>query len=169
MRQMCPRYIWLWSRRMSRYLLCSIIVIYYKIIFVECDCNSIGALDNFCNITTGQCKCRPNTYGRECDQCRTGFWNFPNCQRCDCNGHADRCDSRTGACINCKDNAEGPTCDRCVDGYYGDPRLGIEIACRPCPCPGINGSGHSYADRCMLDPYTKDVICNCHEGYSGNH
>lgn len=57
----------------------------------SCDCNSIGSLDNFCNATTGQCKCRSNTYGRECNQCRSGFWRFPNCERCDCNGHADTC------------------------------------------------------------------------------
>ncbi|RZB39837.1 laminin subunit beta-1 [Asbolus verrucosus] len=133
-----------------------------------CDCNSIGALDNFCNATTGQCKCRANTYGRECDQCRTGFWNFPNCQRCDCNGHADICDSRTGACINCRDNTQGHNCDQCVEGFYGDPRLNVDIPCRPCPCPGIPGSNHSYAERCSLDMYTKDVVCECQEGYSGS-
>lgn len=134
---------------------------------LACDCNSIGALDNFCNVTTGQCKCRNNTYGRQCDQCRTGFWNFPNCQRCDCNGHADICDSRTGACINCRDNTQGHTCDHCISGYYGDPRLNVDIPCRPCPCPGTIGSGHSYADTCSLDLYTKDVICECQVGYAG--
>lgn len=136
--------------------------------FVQaCDCNSIGALDNFCNATTGQCKCRANTYGRECDQCRTGFWNFPNCQRCDCNGHADICNSHTGACVNCRDNTQGHTCDICLEGYYGDPRLGVDIPCRQCPCPGITSSVHSFADRCSLDPYTKDVVCDCWDGYSG--
>ena len=137
--------------------------------FSACDCNSIGSLDNFCNVTTGQCKCRANTYGRECDQCRTNFWNFPNCQRCDCNGHADICDAKTGACISCRDNTEGHTCDQCVDGYYGDPRLNVDIPCRQCPCPGISGSNHSYANRCMLDPHTKDVICDCKDGYGGNY
>ncbi|KAK9751877.1 Laminin EGF domain [Popillia japonica] len=131
-----------------------------------CDCNSIGALDNFCNVTTGQCKCRANTYGRECNQCRTGFWNFPDCQRCDCNGHADICDARTGACIDCREYTEGHTCDRCVDGYYGDPRLNVDIPCRQCPCPGVAGSNHSFADTCMLDP-TRDVVCHCKEGYAG--
>lgn len=134
----------------------------------SCDCNSIGALDNFCNATTGQCKCRANTYGRECDQCRTGFWNFPNCQRCDCNGHADICDSKSGACINCKDNTQGHNCDQCVEGFYGDPRLNVDIPCRPCPCPGVPGSNHSYAERCSLESHTKDVICECKEGYSGS-
>lgn len=133
----------------------------------SCDCNSIGALDNFCNATTGQCKCRSNNYGRECDQCRIGSWNFPNCERCDCNGHADTCESKTGVCINCRDNTRGDHCEYCIDSYYGDPRIDVDIACRPCPCPGHLGSNHSYAEKCMLDPLTKDVICECQEGYSG--
>nr|XP_023021103.1 laminin subunit beta-1 isoform X2 [Leptinotarsa decemlineata] len=133
----------------------------------SCDCNSIGALDNFCNATTGQCKCRTNTYGRECDQCRTGFWNFPNCERCDCNGHADVCEAKTGVCINCRDNTQGEHCDYCMDSFYGDPRIKVDIPCRPCPCPGLVGSNHSYADICMLDPSSKDVNCECQEGYSG--
>ncbi|XP_025834691.1 laminin subunit beta-1-like, partial [Agrilus planipennis] len=133
-----------------------------------CDCNSIGALNNFCNVTTGQCKCRSNTYGRECDQCRTGFWNFPNCERCDCNGHADICDSRTGVCIDCKDHTEGHHCDYCKEGFYGDPRIGFDIPCRPCPCPGFKEAFHSFADRCILDSQTKDVVCECKEGYAGS-
>lgn len=134
--------------------------------FLACECNSIGALDNFCE-ATGQCRCRPNTYGRQCDQCQPGYWNFPNCQRCECNGHADICESKTGVCINCRDNTEGHNCDICIEGHYGDPRFGIDIPCRACPCPGTAESGHSYADRCTLDRHTKDVICECQEGYAG--
>lgn len=44
----------------------------------------------------------------------------------------------------------------------------MDIPCRPCPCPGPLGSNHSYAERCNLDPSTKDVICDCQEGYSGS-
>ena len=58
----------------------------------------------------GQCECRPNTYGRECNECRPGFWNFPNCQRCECNGHADTCDSQTGECHECRDNTTSANC-----------------------------------------------------------
>ncbi|GLV46313.1 LanB1 [Carabus blaptoides fortunei] len=133
-----------------------------------CDCNSIGALDNFCNVTTGQCKCRSNTYGRECDQCQPGYWNFPNCQRCECNGHADICESKTGICISCRNHTEGSNCDSCSEGYYGDPRFGVDIPCRACPCPGVAGSGHSYAHRCVLDAHSRDVICDCQEGYAGS-
>lgn len=132
-----------------------------------CDCNQIGALDNICDVVTGQCKCRAQTYGRECDQCSPGYWNYPNCQRCICNGHADLCDSKTGACISCRNSTDGEQCDRCISGYYGDPRLGVDIPCRPCPCPGTAESGISYADRCQLDLRTQDVICECKEGYGG--
>ncbi|XP_066582072.1 laminin subunit beta-1 [Prorops nasuta] len=134
---------------------------------LPCDCDSVGALDNFCDVETSRCKCRPNTYGRTCGQCEPGFWNFPHCQRCECNGHADSCDSKTGACINCRDSTTGHNCDRCIDTFYGDPRLGVDIPCRACPCPGTLDSGHSYAESCSLDPVTHDVICECFEGYTG--
>ncbi|XP_057323287.1 laminin subunit beta-1 isoform X1 [Microplitis mediator] len=132
-----------------------------------CDCDAVGALDNFCDVDTGRCKCRPNTYGKTCGQCDPGFWNFPHCQRCECNGHADNCDSRTGACINCRDYTTGHTCDRCIETFYGDPRIGVDIPCRACPCPGTIDSGHSYAESCSLDPVTHDVICECFDGYVG--
>lgn len=82
--------------------------------YTACDCNSVGALDNLCDVSTGQCKCRTQTYGRECDQCEPGSWNYPNCQRCMCHGHTDECDSRTGMCLNCQGFTEGTNCDRCV-------------------------------------------------------
>nr|CAI5866249.1 unnamed protein product [Callosobruchus analis] len=134
---------------------------------LPCDCNSIGALDNFCQCYTGQCKCKPNTYGRECNKCRTGFWNFPNCERCDCNGHADTCEPTTGVCSQCRDNTMGDHCEFCINGFYGDPRINVDIPCRPCPCPGQLQSNHSFADTCSLDPITRDVICECKAGYAG--
>lgn len=134
-----------------------------------CECNSVGSLDNFCDAGSGQCLCRPasNTYGRACDQCHPGYWNFPSCQRCECNGHADLCDPRTGKCLECRDSTTDFHCDRCLDGFYGDPRLGVDIPCRPCPCPDTAASGHSYADRCALDVQSQDVVCECQEGYAG--
>ncbi|XP_046682808.1 laminin subunit beta-1 isoform X2 [Homalodisca vitripennis] len=133
-----------------------------------CDCNSVGALDNFCDVSSGQCKCQAQTYGRACDQCQPGSWNYPKCQRCQCNGHADTCNSATGACDSCRDFTVGHNCDRCIEGYYGDPSLAGDIPCRPCPCPGTLESGHSYADHCELDPQSQDVVCECDEGYAGS-
>lgn len=135
----------------------------------RCDCNHIGSLDNFCDATSGQCKCRANTYGRACDLCQPGYFNFPHCQQCDCNGHAVECHDKTGACKECLDSTEGHRCERCIEGYYGDPRLGVDIPCRPCPCPGVKGdrNKNSHADKCELHPISKDVECYCNEGYAG--
>lgn len=63
----------------------------------QCDCHPTGSLDSSCDVVTGQCKCSPNTYGRRCSECQPGFWGYPFCKRCDCNGHAEICDSDTGA------------------------------------------------------------------------
>lgn len=132
-----------------------------------CDCNSIGATDNNCDVITGQCKCHPNTYGRECDQCEPGFWNFPNCQMCECNGHAQLCDQSTGECKDCADFTSGYNCDRCIEGFYGNPLLGSEIGCRPCRCPDPVATGHNNARECQLDYRNNDMICYCKEGFSG--
>lgn len=96
-----------------------------------------------------------------------GYWNFPNCQKCECNGHAQTCDSKTGECIGCQEFTTGYSCDRCIDSYYGNPFLGSSIGCRPCRCPDTIVSGHSHADSCDLDTYTNDMICRCEIGYTG--
>ena len=49
---------------------------------LACDCHGIGALDNFCDEVTGQCKCDENAFGRRCNECEPGYWNFPNCEPC---------------------------------------------------------------------------------------
>ncbi|KAI3416331.1 hypothetical protein GPALN_005866 [Globodera pallida] len=134
-----------------------------------CDCDSVGALSNACDKQSGQCVCRERGItGRQCNQCQPGFWNFPECRTCQCNGHASICDQRTGACIDCRNLTDGAHCERCVDGYYGDPRLGINLHCKPCPCPGGPGSGFQHADSCYLTPPpSPTVTCNCRSGYAG--
>lgn len=132
-----------------------------------CDCSSIGAKDNDCDLVTGQCNCVPNAYGRECDQCLPGFWNFPECRMCECNGHAQTCDSGTGECHSCQDFTAGANCDRCVEGYYGNPYLGSDIGCRACRCPDTVASGHFHSEGCSLDARSNDMVCHCQEGYTG--
>ncbi|VDN07204.1 unnamed protein product [Thelazia callipaeda] len=137
-----------------------------------CECDSVGALNNNCDPQSGQCNCKERGItGRQCNQCQPGFWSFPDCRVCQCNDHASVCDQKSGACIECRDLTDGYYCDRCKDGYYGDPRLGINLPCKPCPCPGGLGSGFQHADTCYLrtSEYseTPDVVCNCREGYTG--
>ena len=135
--------------------------------FSACNCHSQGSRDPFCRETDGQCSCFENAYGRRCNECQPGYWNFPNCQPCECNGHADICDAFTGECIDCRDWTNGFHCEVCMDGFYGDPKLGINIPCRECPCPNTKASGHSFAEKCFLDSSTDEPTCDCDEGYSG--
>uniref|UniRef100_A0AC35F6W6 Laminin subunit beta-1 n=1 Tax=Panagrolaimus sp. PS1159 TaxID=55785 RepID=A0AC35F6W6_9BILA len=137
-----------------------------------CDCDSVGSLSNNCNKQSGQCECRDRGItGRQCNECQPGFWSFPDCHTCQCNGHASICDQKTGACIDCRNLTDGNFCDRCKPGYYGDPRLGVNRPCKPCPCPGGPGSGKQHADTCYIQPsydfQSNDIICNCKAGYTG--
>ncbi|KAI6223535.1 Laminin subunit beta-1 [Aphelenchoides fujianensis] len=132
-----------------------------------CDCDSVGALSNACDKQSGQCECRERGItGRQCNQCHPGFWAFPDCRTCQCNGHSPICDQRSGACIDCRNLTRGPNCDRVLRR----PPTRRQHPCKPCPCPGGPGSGFQHADSCYLQPSptgTQDLVCNCRPGYKG--
>uniref|UniRef100_I3IZE4 Laminin subunit beta-2 n=1 Tax=Oreochromis niloticus TaxID=8128 RepID=I3IZE4_ORENI len=134
-----------------------------------CGCSLEGSVTRLCDKFTGQCQCRPGAFGQRCDRCQSGYWGFPSCRPCQCNGHADQCDQRTGACISCRDNTGGDKCERCANGYYGNPILGTASGsqCRPCPCPDGPNSGRHFAVSCYQDSHNRQIICNCNQGYTG--
>ncbi|KAG7235213.1 hypothetical protein INR49_030616 [Caranx melampygus] len=136
---------------------------------IACGCSLEGSVTRLCDKFTGQCQCRPGAFGQRCDGCQAGHWGFPSCRPCQCNGHADQCDQRTGACINCRGNTGGDKCDRCANGYYGNPILGKASSgqCRPCPCPDGPNSGRHFAASCYQDNRNRQIICNCNQGYTG--
>uniref|UniRef100_A0A7N6BZT2 Laminin, beta 2 (laminin S) n=1 Tax=Anabas testudineus TaxID=64144 RepID=A0A7N6BZT2_ANATE len=136
---------------------------------IACGCSLEGSVTRLCDKFTGQCQCRPGAFGQRCDGCQAGHWGFPSCRPCQCNGHADQCDQRTGLCINCRDNTGGEKCERCANGYYGNPVLGKASSgqCRPCPCPDGPNSGRHFAASCYQDNRNKQIICNCKQGYTG--
>ena len=39
-----------------------------------CDCDIGGSYDNNCEVTSGQCKCRPKLGGRRCDEVEDGYY-----------------------------------------------------------------------------------------------
>ncbi|XP_029457085.1 laminin subunit beta-2-like isoform X2 [Rhinatrema bivittatum] len=133
-----------------------------------CECSVDGSLHSLCDQLSGQCSCRPGAFGLRCDHCQHGLWGFPNCRQCLCNGHAEECEQRTGACLNCRDHTGGDRCERCVSGYYGNPALGSGEHCRPCPCPEGPKSGRHFAASCHKDSRSRQVICNCNVGYTGS-
>uniref|UniRef100_A0A3B4X3R9 Laminin, beta 1b n=1 Tax=Seriola lalandi dorsalis TaxID=1841481 RepID=A0A3B4X3R9_SERLL len=132
-----------------------------------CDCDPQGSVSAFCHEATGQCECVPGAAGRQCSHCLPGFWGFPQCRPCHCNGHSEYCHPQTGECQGCRDFTTGHHCERCLSGYHGDPELGSGSHCRPCMCPDGPRSGRQFADSCYLLDYTNQLVCVCSSGYKG--
>ncbi|XP_039998683.1 laminin subunit beta-1b isoform X2 [Xiphias gladius] len=132
-----------------------------------CECDPQGSVSAFCHEATGQCECVPGASGRQCSHCLPGFWGFPQCRPCHCNGHSEYCNPQTGACQGCRDFTTGHHCERCLDGYHGDPELGSGSHCRPCMCPDGPRSGRQFSDSCYLLDYTNQLVCVCSPGYKG--
>ncbi|NXU32783.1 LAMB1 protein, partial [Thalassarche chlororhynchos] len=132
-----------------------------------CACSPEGSVSQLCDAVSGQCRCQAGAVGRQCDQCQPGHWGFPACRPCQCNGHTEECDPRTGSCLRCRDHTTGRHCERCQDGYYGDPVLGSGQQCRPCPCPGYPGTRHYHGSACHADEETHHIVCLCAPGYTG--
>ncbi|KAF4020071.1 hypothetical protein G4228_011820 [Cervus hanglu yarkandensis] len=90
-----------------------------------------------------------------------GYFGFPNCRPCLCNGLAELCDPKTGSCFNCGRFTTGRNCERCVDGYYGNPSSG-QSRC-PCPRPDVPSSSRYFAHSCYQNPWNY----SCLQGYAG--
>ncbi|EDO39502.1 predicted protein [Nematostella vectensis] len=134
-----------------------------------CDCDRIGAIDNFCNILTGQCQCRNWASGRQCSLCPPNMWGFPLCRPCRCYGHASSCNPKTGVCVDCQHNTVGKNCEACAVGFYGIATKGTPNDCKRCQCPG-GSSGNKFSESCYVDTSTTppSVLCDkCQVGYTG--
>ncbi|XP_030575702.1 laminin subunit beta-1b [Archocentrus centrarchus] len=132
-----------------------------------CNCDPLGSVSAFCHEATGYCECVSGATGRQCSHCLPGFWGFPQCRPCRCNGHSEYCHPQTGECQGCRDFTTGNHCERCLEGYHGDPQLGSSSHCRPCMCPDGPRSGRQFADSCYLLANTNQLVCVCSPGYKG--
>lgn len=113
-----------------------------------CNCYETGSISNVCDVTNGQCVCKPRFGGHQCDECEVcfkckivfylcsnknklqfGYGNITlDCPPCDCNinGSSDTfCDTENGQCP-CKMGIEGLKCDTCMDTYFGLSTDGCE-------------------------------------------
>ncbi|XP_048586843.1 laminin subunit beta-2 isoform X1 [Nematostella vectensis] len=140
---------------------------------LACDCFPQGITNNGSCLTQatdteqiGQCSCKPNVYGRRCDQCIPGHWGFTlppqgECKACNCNISGTRnatinCDQLTGQCF-CKPSIQGVYCDGCRDGFHTFPTQG-DGGCAPCQCD--LGGGFSICDK-------SSGSCTCRKGVEG--
>ncbi|XP_004376015.1 usherin [Trichechus manatus latirostris] len=113
-----------------------------------CQCNPHGSANKFCDPLSGQCKCKKEVKGLQCDTCRENFYgsDVTSCKTCDCDMAGTLpgtvCDAKTGQCV-CKPNVGGRQCNECLEGYFYLQQQNNSFLCLPCNCDKtgtVNGS-----------------------------
>ena len=107
--------------------LCFVQWIKHRFCFYEtaCTCNTLGTVGNHgCNANTGECLCKRNVAGRDCNQCAPNFWGLSQdeegCKACDCDpggSYSGSCDQSNGQC-QCRPHVTGRRCDQPEEGYF---------------------------------------------------
>ncbi|KAJ7988957.1 hypothetical protein DPEC_G00314570 [Dallia pectoralis] len=138
---------------------------------VPCACDRTGTVDEtVCDAATGQCVCVPTHHGRDCDQCRPGYFFLESrpderlCVECDCHPMGSSwplCDGHTGQCVCVDPSVTGRTCDQCQELHYGfNPGLG---RCQPCGCDpdgAVGLSCHPETGRCQCKALVAGDKCD---------
>ena len=101
----------------------------YNVGALPCACDIDGSTSFECEQFGGQCQCKPNIIGRQCEACKTGFYGFPDCKPCNCPSTAI-CAKDTGECI-CPPRVRGEKCDQCEPYTFGFDQI---IGCEDCNC-----------------------------------
>ncbi|XP_066250557.1 laminin subunit alpha isoform X1 [Euwallacea similis] len=123
---------------------------------LPCFCDYAGSESFECEKFGGQCKCKSHIIGRQCTDCKTGYYGFPECKPCNCPRTAAYCEPQTGQCI-CPTHVTGEKCDQCEPLTFGYDSL---IGCQECGC---NPLGVNETMQCDL----LNGACPCKENVYG--
>lgn len=129
---------------------------------LPCDCDTQGSnTTEICDFFGGQCNCRENIIGRRCERCKTGYFGFPNCKKCEC--LTGNCDEKTGECVPPVNSRKNETTGEyeCEEGYYGFDSI---QGCEECECKedGTEPRGNNICDK-------KTGQCSCRENMDGKN
>ncbi|GFQ80158.1 laminin subunit alpha, partial [Trichonephila clavata] len=131
----------------------------------ECNCYPLGVVNGNlqCDLETGQCQCKSNVVGRNCNKCKAGYWAFPHCQLCNC-------DLRGSTESICDEDSARCYCKECAPGYYRSktgPYLGY---CVPCQCNGHAQTCDINTGKCIGCQHNTvgDHCEKCEAGYHGD-
>uniref|UniRef100_A0AAZ3PGR1 Laminin, beta 1b n=1 Tax=Oncorhynchus tshawytscha TaxID=74940 RepID=A0AAZ3PGR1_ONCTS len=143
---------------------------------MACECNPVGSVNAFCHEATGQCECVPGASGRQCAHCLPGYWGFPQCRPCQCNGNSDFCHPQTGECQGCRASTTGHMCERyCGTTAYFTVMLSLISTNRVCVYVSVFRASYHVLPRTYrcLDGYHGDPVlglgghcrpCMCPDG-----
>ena len=133
-----------------------------------CNCNPFGSTNQYCDPVTGQCLCKDNVDGLQCDRCMDGYWSFSEgCIPCHCNLEGTeppaKCDKNGGQCV-CKANVEGLKCDFCKEESFGFGESET-LGCVGCTCNEagtVNGSNlcNNMTGDCLCKDNVQGATCN---------
>jgi laminin alpha 3/5 len=131
---------------------------------LKCNCDLDGSVNSEeCEKFGGQCECKENIIGRTCTRCKTGYFGFPNCKKCDC--VIGNCDDITGECISPPYSHKNGTC---FDDYYG---YHVVMGCVECNCD-LNGTEYQKTfcnkenGQCKCKENTDGLRCDvCKAGF----
>ncbi|KAK5642602.1 hypothetical protein RI129_008769 [Pyrocoelia pectoralis] len=129
-----------------------------------CQCYPAGTEEDYhslpiCDQISGDCRCKPHIFGRNCDQCEDGYFNIiggEGCLPCNCDpvGSLNRtCNLYNGQCF-CRQGITGLRCDQCEAYRYGFSFEG----CAACDCDRIGAKSL----QCDFSGQ-----CPCHENVEG--
>jgi len=96
-----------------------------------------------CHSSTGECSCRDNVVGHNCEQCKDTYWNIDSgtgCDPCNCDpigSVSASCDIQTGRCY-CRPGVTGQRCDICMPNHFGFSMEG----CTACDCDPSGSTDH---------------------------
>lgn len=116
-----------------------------------------------CDAVSGDCDCKVNVVGKNCNECQSGFWNIASgegCESCKCDpigSFESSCNTYTGQC-SCKPGITGLRCDKCKAYQYGFSTEG----CKPCDCDD-SGSKSAQCDefgQCVCNDNVEGRTCN---------
>eukprot|EP00038_Savillea_parva_P031308 m.84874 g.84874 ORF g.84874 m.84874 type:complete len:2114 (+) comp9611_c0_seq2:365-6706(+) len=145
---------------------------------VDCGCSTAGSLDALCHNVSGQCRCKTNVHGRQCDTCTAGYTNLTEgnplgCELCRLSGPnvivggvSTRrymvSDATTNACLPCHEQCDqgcslpnnASACTSCKGLSYGSTCVGT------CPDATYANTVTQTCDACH--PYCR-TTGNCRE------
>uniref|UniRef100_A0A7I4XW57 Laminin subunit alpha-2 n=1 Tax=Haemonchus contortus TaxID=6289 RepID=A0A7I4XW57_HAECO len=133
-----------------------------------CGCHHVGASSPQCG-NLGECTCKPNYIGKQCDRCVDGHGDIENgCPPCECDvvgSIGDQCDAVSGQCT-CKQGVFGKRCNQCRPSYFNFTDAG----CQFCHCNIYgsiqDGKCNNITGKCECRDNVDGTMCEkCADGF----